>query len=208
MPTVLTRDEIIIQANRMSGSDSSSALTRDWLNNILDALARSYRWPELETTGSGSITIGVSSTALPADFGNLWNRLALTLTLSGVSHALEPLVRDEYNVIGDPTTQGTPKYVLFDLNAKTWVTFPLPDATYAWSLIYHIKPTRLASDVVATFANDEIIIQALYVRILQHDHHKDYIKEYEILLQLIAAYLRGTNLPPIQAGEVIPAKTA
>jgi len=203
MSTVLTRDTLIAHSMRLAGNESVTTFAQDWLNNTIDTLGQMFRWPELEKEGTGSILVGVASTALPADFGNLWNRLALSLTISSVSHILEPLTRNEYNALGENTRQGKPKYVLFDLNAKTWVTFPLPDATYTWSLIYHIKPARLSGDTVITFGNDEIFIQALYIRILQFEDDARYKEEFQVLLQMINAFLTGTNVPPIQAGMVV-----
>ena len=200
MATVLTRDSLISHAMRLAGNEDVTTFAQDWLNNTIDTLGQMFRWPELEKEATGSITVGVSSTVLPADFGNLWNRLALSLTISNASHVLEPLTRNEYNALGDRTLQGIPKYVLFDLNAKTWVTFPLPNATYTWLLIYHIKPARLSSDVVISFGSDEIFIQALYIRILQYEDDARYKEEFQILLQMIDAFLTGTNVSPVQVG--------
>lgn len=206
MATTLTRDTIITYAGRMVGNEVVDVTTlRDWLNNIIDTLGKEYRWPELQKTATGTLAKYVTGqaapeVALPADFGDLWDVHSLAVIDANGNHTvLTPQSWDWFDLITAPTqSTGTPFAAAFNLNTLVWTPYPMPQTSYTWQLRYRIKPSRLSSNATINFANDDIFIHALYVRLLQLEDDDRYIAEKAVLDQMIARYLGAYNKSPIK----------
>jgi hypothetical protein len=207
MATALTQSQLIQYAGKRAGNESLATFAADWLNNIIDTLAQNYKFPELEKTTTGTLTGHGTTTpstldtiSLPADFGDLFDVHSLVLIDSnGTRNTLTPQTTDWFDNISSPLILGQPNSAIFDLDAKTWTPFPLPELTYTWRIRYRAKPSRLSSDTTIPFASDDIFIQALYVQILQYEDDQRYPQEYGVLQSMIGRYLAGYNKSPIKS---------
>lgn len=106
--------------------------------------------------------------------------------------------RNGYNV-------SIPVKVYVDQYARTFTWIPAPAEVYTLSLRYYFMPelpdpyTPIGDDDEPLWAtDDEILIQAVYVRALQYDDDSRYDKESERLMMMIRD--ARTNNPDFRAG--------
>jgi len=116
---------------------------------------------------------------------------------------LQIISPDDYDLLTDPALDGTPDRVKFDLRAKTATIYPVPSvSTYSWTLRYRRQPARITSNTTIEFPNDELLIQAMFVKALQFEDDERYGQELGVLQSLIANYFRGYNKSPIKTARV------
>jgi hypothetical protein len=195
--SALTANQIISEALTLAGNPSLTTIAQEWLNNILDRLYEDFRWPFLQKIATGNVD---SSNALPADFSDLWNREGLkVIDTTGNMTSLNVIQADQYDLLTNPSLPGAPTDALFDLNTLTWAPYPLPNTPFTYSLRYKYKPARVTNfDAVVTFPNDALLVQAVYVRALQHEDDARYDVESIVLLNMTKAYLRSFNVSPLK----------
>lgn len=203
--SALDSDELISQALKRVGNETITTDAQTWLLNVLDRLYEDFAWPFLEKLTTGNLTSGQSSVSLPADFDSPWDKNSFVLIDSNSSyHPLAFATGYDQDFLANPATTGTPTQALIDLGSDTWRPYPLPETAYTWQVRYKRKPTR--TDPYATFTpdfpNDEIIIQAVFVRALQHEDDDRYVPESQILAQMIARYKAKFNLQAQRSPKV------
>ena len=206
MASQLTGNQIITQALEQAGNPSLTTLAQTWLNNILDRLYEDSRWPWQEKQLTAVLPAGSTVITLPGDFIDLWNKQGLKLIdqTSGATRSLIFLTHDEYDVISVPTTPGPPTHFEFTYSVGAgWRPFPTPDKDYNYTLRYKFKPARVTNfDATVSFPNDDLLVQAVYVRALQHEDDARYQVEAEVLAKMIGSYLRQFNISPLRGANV------
>ncbi|MFA6082669.1 MAG: hypothetical protein WC773_04675 [Patescibacteria group bacterium] len=199
----LTSTVIVSQALERLGNATLTTTAGIWLLNLLDRLYEDYSWPFLEKIATGSLAAEATSTNLPADFDSPISHDSFVLTdVNGINHSLRFNTGYDQDLLNDPGLIGEPKHVIIDLNAMTWRTFPLANQQYTYQIRYKFKPAR--SDVAFTpdFPNDEIMIQGVYVRGLQHEDDDRYVPENQELLRMISVYKAKFNKQPMRSQRV------
>jgi hypothetical protein len=199
----LTSTTIISQALGRLGNDSLTTEAGIWLLNALDRLYEDFAWPFLETTATGSLTVGQSSVNLPSDFDSPISHNSFSVIDSdGIHFTLSFNTGYDQDSLADPTLEGSPESALINLDTMTWRPYPLPGQIYTWQVRYKKKPAR--SDVAFTpdFPNDDVLIQAVYVRGLQYEDDDRFGAENTELQRMVAMYKRKFNLQPQKSQRV------
>ncbi len=199
MATARTANEIISDALKQIGNETLTTNAQVWLNNFLDRMYEDLKWPFQEESASGSVTEGASTVNLPADFIDFWDRNGLRLQDSdGNQFRVVPRSADDFDMLVQPTTPGTPEIALVNFADLTWQPYPAPDQTYTWLLRYKKKPARITNfdAVISPFSNDELLFQAVFVKGLQFEDDDRYVPESLVLEKMIKMYKRGFNLSP------------
>lgn len=201
---ILTRDQIISDALSRGGNDSLTTLAQTWLNELLDRLYTDYRWPEQEKTMTpATLAAATTSVAFPSDFVDVWNEKGIRIADSSNNHKpLELMTPDYLDTLVDPDLAGRPDVAVIDFNAATWRPYPVPDVAYTWKLRYKHKPAALSSNTTPLFRNDAIMVQGVYVAVLQHEDDERYASEFTVLSRMIERYLKGKNISPSKAGPM------
>lgn len=206
MASQLTANQIITQALEQAGNPTLTTLAQTWLNNILDRLYEDSRWPWQEKSLTAVLPAGSTVITLPGDFLDLWNTQGLKVSdqITGATHSLLLLSHDEYDVITAPLTTGTPTHFEFTYSVGAgWRPFPTPDKDYDYTLRYKFRPARVTNfDATVSFPNDDLLVQAVYVRALQHEDDARYPAEAEVLAKMIGSYLRQFNISPLRRANI------
>jgi hypothetical protein len=200
----LTSTTIIDQALGRLGNDSLTVEAGIWLLNALDRLYEDFQWPFLETTATGALTEGQSSVNLPADFDSPVSHNSFgVIDENGIHHALSFNTGFDQDQLVNPDLDGTPERAFVNLDAMTWRPYPLPNKAYTWQVRYKKKIAR--SDVAFTpdFPNDDILIQAVYVRGLQYEDDDRFAAENTELQRMVALYKRKFNLQAQKSQRVL-----
>lgn len=199
--SALTSTVIISQALGRLGNDSLTVEAGIWLLNALDRLYEDFAWPFLETTATGSLIVGQSSVTLPADFDSPVSHNSFGIIDSnGIHSTLSFNSGFDQDSLADPTLEGTPDSALINLDTMTWRPYPLPGQVYTWQIRYKKKITRPSIEFTPDFPNDDVLIQAVYVRGLQYEDDDRFGTENQELQRMIAIYKRKFNLQP-QKGQ-------
>jgi hypothetical protein len=195
--SALTSTVIIAQALGRLGNDSLTTEAGIWLLNALDRLYEDFAWPFLETTATGALTEGQSSVNLPADFDSPVSHNSFgVIDENGMHHALSFNTGFDQDQLVNPALDGTPQTALINLDTMTWRPYPLPEKAYTWQVRYKKKIARPTEPFTADFPNDDILIQAVYVRGLQYEDDDRFTAENTELQRMIAIYKRKFNLQP------------
>lgn len=203
--SALTSDTIITRVLKMGGNETITTEAQYWLLDILDRLYEDFHWPFLEKVATGSVASGATSIALPADFDSFWDENSLVLvTSSGGQYPLALVTGYDQDWVTSPGITGAPETALVNLNARTWRPYPLPEQTYTYQLRYKHKPTRADpyANFTPTFPNDAILIQALFVRVLQFEDDDRYAPESQVLASMVSQYKAKFNKQPQRAKKV------
>jgi hypothetical protein len=191
----LTSTVIIDQALGRLGNDSLVVEADIWLLNALDRLYEDFQWPFLETLATGSLVVDQSSVNLPADFDSpVAHDSFVLISSTGGYHALEFNTSYDQDLLASPTRSGEPKRALINLDTMTWRPYPLPSQTYTWQVRYKKKITRSDVEFTPDFPNDDILIQAVYVRGLQYEDDDRFVNENKELQRMVSMYKRKFNL--------------
>jgi hypothetical protein len=193
----LTSTVIVDQALGRLGNDSLTVEAGIWLLNALDRLYEDFSWPFLETTATGSLTIGQSSVNLPSDFDSPISHNSFSVIDSdGIHFPLSFNTGFDQDNIPNPSLDGTPDSALINLDTMTWRPYPLPSQAFTWQVRYKKKIARSDVEFTPDFPNDEILIQAVYVRGLQYEDDDRFGAENTELQRMVAMYKRKFNLQP------------
>lgn len=193
----LTSTTIVSQALGRLGNDSLTTEAGIWLLNALDRLYEDFSWPFLETMATGSLTVGQSSVNLPSDFDSPISHNSFSVIDSdGIHFSLSFNIGYDQDSIADPAVEGTPASALINLDTMTWRPYPLPGQVYTWQVRYKKKIARGTEPFTPDFPNDEILIQAVYVRGLQYEDDDRFGAENTELQRMVAMYKRKFNLQP------------
>ena len=199
----LTSTTIIEQALGRLGNDSLTVEAGIWLLNALDRLYEDFQWPFLETTATGSLTVGQSSVTLPTDFDSPISHNSFSIINSdGIHSTLSFNTGYDQDAIADPALEGLPISALINLDTMTWRPYPLPGQAYTWQVRYKKKIARSSSEFTPDFPNDDVMIQAVYVRGLQYEDDDRFDAENKELQRMVAIYKRKFNLQPQKAQRV------
>jgi hypothetical protein len=200
----LTSTVIIEQALGRLGNDSLTVEADIWLLNALDRLYEDFAWPFLETTATGSLIAGQSSVNLPADFDSPVSHNSFgVIDENGIHKALVFNTGFDQDQIVDPALDGTPQKALVNLDTMTWRPYPLPEKAYTWQIRYKKKISRSDIEFTPDFPNDDILIQAVYVRGLQYEDDDRFDGENKELQRMVAMYKRKFNLQPQKSQRVL-----
>lgn len=116
-----------------------------------------YEWSFLKPVATVTLTPGISTVALPEDFGGFEGTVTVASQASGqrvywpIKLYLEGQIRERYTSL--PTTQGRPLMAALVALRGTSLTksnryqlevFPLPDAAYVFQFQYYILPDYLS----------------------------------------------------------------
>lgn len=205
--SALTSTQIVSQALGRLGNDSLTTEAGIWLNNALDRLYEDFAWPFLETTATGTLTIGASSVNLPADFDSPISHNSLVLIDENSNfHSLTFNTGFDQDMIAKPSLEGQPISAILNTDTMTWRPYPLSTQAYTWQLRYKKKITRGTEPFTPDFPNDDILIQAVYVRGLQHEDDDRFAAENTELQRMIAIYKRKFNLQPQKKQKTLLAR--
>ncbi len=200
----LTSTVIVSQALGRLGNDSLTTEAGIWLLNSLDRLYEDFAWPFLEKTTTGTLTIGASSVALPTDFDSPWSHDSFVLIDEFNNNlALQFNTGYDQDLLAKPSLTGRPLRAIVDLDAKTWRPYPLSDQAYSWQIRYKKKVARGTEPFTPDFPNDDILIQAVYVRGLQYEDDDRFAAENTELQRMIAMYKRKFNLQSLKSQRVL-----
>lgn len=164
----ITRDQLIAGSLRMAGAiaqgETASATLVSEAAEALNMLVKAMQadgmplWAikkyAVTLTATGSYTIGVSQTVnTPKPLKVL--QAFLHNTSSGIDTPLRVITRQEYELLGNKTSSGTPTQVFYEPLLTTGVLYvhPVPDATIAAANTLSIIYQRPFEDFDA--ANDE-----------------------------------------------------
>ena len=200
----LTSTTIVDQALGRLGNDSLTVEAGIWLLNALDRLYEDFAWPFLETTATGTLTEGQSSVNLPSDFDSpISHNSFVVIDEDDVYHALSFNTGFDQDQLVNPALDGPPQRALVNLDTMTWRPYPLPDKIYTWQVRYKKKPARSDVEFTPDFPNDDILIQAVYIRGLQYEDDDRFDAENKELQRMIAMYKRKFNLQPQKSQRVL-----
>lgn len=200
----LTSDTIISQALGRLGNETLTLTAGIWLLNLLDRLYEDFSWPFLEKVATGSLAIDQTSVTLPSDFDSPLSHDSFVLTdTNGNNHSLRFNTGYDQDLISNPSLGGEPIRAIIDLNAMTWRPYPLASQIYTWQIRYKFKPTRGVDTFTPDFPNDDIMIQGVYVRGLQHEDDDRYVPENQELLRMISVYKAKFNKQPMRSQRVL-----
>jgi len=192
-----TANEIITTALKRIGNETIIAEARVELNNVLDRLYVDFRWPFLKSFVSGSIAQGATSTALPSDFVDFWDRQSLSLidASSGQKTPLTVWSQQEYDVYESPAMEGSPVMALVNYNTLTFRLSPLPNDTVNYELFYRSKPTRISNfDAVVNFPNDSLLEQYIFAWACSFEDDERAVQEMQLAEKLMRQFLKGFNV--------------
>jgi hypothetical protein len=200
----LTSTVIVSQALGRLGNDSLTVEAGIWLLNALDRLYEDFQWPFLETTATGALTEGQSSVNLPADFDSpVSHNSFLVIDEDNVYHALDFNTAYEQDLLVNPALDGPPQKAIVNLDDMTWRPYPLPEKAYTWQVRYKKKISRSDVEFTPDFPNDDILIQAVYVRGLQYEDDDRFVAENTELAKMVALYKRKFNLQPQKQKRIL-----
>ena len=200
----LTSTVIVSQALGRLGNDSLTVEAGIWLLNALDRLYEDFQWPFLEVTATGTLTIGGTSVALPTDFDSPVSMNSLVLIDSNSNyHSLVFNTGFDQDMIAKPSLEGEPRYAILDIVNQTWRPYPISTQAYSWQLRYKKQIARPTEPFTPTFPNDDILIQAVYVRGLQYEDDDSFFNENKELQRMIALYKRKFNLQAQRKQKVL-----
>lgn len=192
-----TGTQIIAAALKKIGNETITAEAQVELNNVLDRLYTDFRWPFLRSFVSGSITAGTTSTALPSDFVDIWDRQSLSI-IDPTSNTKLPITTwsvQEYDQLINPSEQGTPQKVLVNYNTMTFRLSPLPNQTYTYEIIYRSKPSRITDfSAVVNFPNDMLLEQYIFAWACGFEDDERAMQEMQVAEKMMRQFLKGFNL--------------
>jgi len=134
------------------------------LNNSQNEFAISRSWGFLRTTANVTATHATRATALPSNFGKMYdvpNALVITSPTASSGGLIELMPQEQWQADywEDGTTEGTPAYAYISGSSIYWSS--VPDATYVVSMTYYKIPTTIADSSTA------ITIPDVYGEVLQ-----------------------------------------
>ena len=192
-----TANQIINAALKRIGNETISAEAQVELNNVLDRLYVDFRWPFLKSFVSGTISQGATSTALPTDFVDLWDRHSLSVIDLSSENKIPITVwsQQEYDLYDSPSSDGTPKVVLVNYNTLTFRLSPLPNQNYGYELFYRAKPTRITNfDAVVNFPNDQLLEQYIFAWACSFEDDERAMGEMQMAEKLMRQFLKSYNV--------------
>ena len=192
-----TGNQIISAALKRIGNETISAEAQVELNNVLDRLYVDFRWPFLKSFATGSILQGATSTALPSDFVDLWDRQSLSIidVETGGKVPITTWAQQEYDLYNSPQSQGESMMVLVNYNTLTFRLSPLPNQNYTYELVYRAKPARVTNfDVVVNFPNDMLLEQYIFAWACSFEDDERAMQEMQTAERLMRQFLKGHNL--------------
>jgi hypothetical protein len=202
----LDSDTLITQALKRLGNETLTEDAQVWIYTILERLYEDYKWPFLEKVATGVLTPSQTSVNLPSDYSMPWDVDSfVVIDSNGGYHALNFFSQYDQDLIVKPSTTGTPRDALLDLNAMTWRPFPLPNTNYTWQVRYLYLPDPRPdtyANFTPVFPNDAIIIQALFVYGLQHEDDDRYAMEMKVLQGMISRFQGTFNSAPNKRQQV------
>ena len=202
--SALTSTDIVSQALSRLGNETLTTTANIWLLNLLDRLYEDLSWPFLEKVATGSLAIEQSSVTLPSDFDSpLSHDSFVLIDENGNNHPLKFNTGYDQDLLANPSLTGEPITAILDLNAMTWRPYPLASQTYTYQIRYKFKPSRSDVEFTPDFPNDDILIQGVYVRGLQHEDDDRYVTENQELLRMISVYKAKFNKQPMRSQRVL-----
>lgn len=134
------------------------------VNNAYEELVAMERWPFLIKEATGNLTIGSAALTLPTDLADV-----VSLTIDVQQETLTPMELDEFRkrFVGHYLDTGLPALYYFIGGGTTGQTptcnvWPVPDATYAYTLEYRMAPVTLVA------AGDSPAIPTRYHRVISY----------------------------------------
>ena len=168
----LTRDEIIGRAldqidspalnqrERPGGVLQANAMSITWLGECLSYMHNRFPWAAGITSTSYTLTPGIVTYALPADF-ILDVRDGLRIMQTDVKRRLRRkklqwlLSKNTLDSTGVPSG-----YVILPPNLQVW---QIPDKSYTAEMWYYAMPQKLAADDVPSFPDDWVLVKYVTV---------------------------------------------
>jgi hypothetical protein len=138
-------------------ADKQQRIDRYMKSGLRQFYFQGYEWSFLKPVANVTLTQGVSTVALPEDFGGFEGTITISAAASSVrvfwsiKLCLEGQLRESYSLL--PTTQGRPTMAALVAQRGTTLTrsnryvlefFPLPDGAYVAQFQYYILPDYLS----------------------------------------------------------------
>lgn len=183
----MTRLQIIQEAlNRANRPDLLSE-GRLWLNMFLDGQYRNQDWPFAMKISTLSV---VEGGAVPADY--LRARSA-QLIVGNTRQDIRFLTPEQYDHHRRSNiTTGKPLMVFVDQYLGTFNWVQIPDQAYSFELRYYFMPTLPDpyspigdSETPLWKVDEDVLIQAVYVRALEYDDDSRFDKEDQRLKEML-----------------------
>lgn len=175
----MTRLQIIQEALNLANRTDLLSEARLWLNMFLDGQYRNQDWPFAMKTASLAVTQGATIPtdylrARSADIINGSNRLPVLF-----------LTPEQYDFDRQSSINPSiPRKVYVDQYARTFNWVPAPSEVFTMELRYYFLPvlpdpyTPIGDSETPLWAvDDDILIQAVYVKALQFDDDARFDKE-------------------------------
>lgn len=192
-----TANEIISAALRRIGNTTIASDAQVELNNLLDRLYVDLRWPFLKTTVTGTVAALNTSTNLPSDFVDIWDRQSFhIIDPTSLAHLpVTTMSQQQFDTYIYPQNPGVPSKIIVDYNTLTWRLYPVPNKEYNYELVYRTRPARITNfDAVVNFPNDALLEQMIFAWACQFEDDDRADKEFEKAHIMMRQFLKGFNI--------------
>lgn len=183
----MTRLQIIQEAlNRANRPDLVSE-ARLWLNMFLEGQYRNQDWPFAMKTVTLPVSQGAS---IPADY--LRSRSAL-LNVGTNKLPILFLTPEQYDALRMAhNSPAMPNKVYVDQYERTFNWVPAPNGSYSFELRYYFMPELPDpyspigdSETPLWYVDEDLLIQAVYIRALEYDDDARFDKESQRLDKML-----------------------
>ena len=175
----LRKGDIITRALEF-GDVGLQATAELWADLMLDSMARSHRWPQLQKQHQATVADGTEVIACPSDYGFLTRDPAqghvgyfqATGTTGGLRVYAENLSRLRGDPLHNTDNKGTPSLVADDPTNSQWIIHPISNVAGVLSLEYQRVPAPVGSSSAVWFPDDMALMQAIRAWAEQYDRGK------------------------------------
>lgn len=183
----MNRLQIIQEAlNRANRPDLVSE-ARLWLNMFLDGQYQNQDWPFAMKVATLSVVDGASA---PDDY---LRARSVNLLYGSQRLPVLMLTPEQYDFERQAQVgSGVPRKLYLDQYARTFHWLPVPQDTYSFELRYYFMPELPDpyspigdSETPLWRVDDDLLIQAVYIRALQYDDDSRFDKEEQKLMTML-----------------------
>ncbi len=183
----MTRLQIIQEALTRANRQDLLSEARLWLNLFLDGQYQNQDWPFAMKVSTLSVVDGA---AIPTDY---LRARSVNILYGSQRLPVLMLTPEEYDFHRQAQVgTGVPRKLYVDQNARTFHWIPVPQETYSFELRYYYMPVLPDpyspigdSETPLWRVDDDILIQAVYIRALQYDDDSRFDKEEQKLMMMI-----------------------
>jgi hypothetical protein len=154
----------VSNGNPFSGTINASAMSIEWLQEILDFFHTIVPWAGIVTSTSVTFTDSTATIALESDF-ILDVKDGLLITVNSVTRRLRRVGLQNLISMSLNTNEGVP--LVYCVQATNFRVTPTPDQTYTGTLWYYARPSALSSSTVPSFPSDLTLIEAVRIRAME-----------------------------------------